>query len=78
MKKQPSQVEEKQTQEENKEGPGSRSGRELQANFQLCSRLGTPGASVIYGPCQVEGGQERREGLPLGGGWETAGLGKQL
>lgn len=24
------------------------------------------GASVIYGPCQVDGGQERREGLASG------------
>lgn len=77
MKKLPGQVEEKQTRAENKEGP-EQERRELQANFQLCSRLGTPGASVIYGPCQVEGGRERREGLALGGGWETVGPGKQL
>lgn len=49
------------------------SGRELQANFQLCSRPGTPGALVIYGPCQVEGGEKKspREGLPLSRGAET-------
>lgn len=44
----------------------SRSGWELQANFQLCSRLGTPGASVIYGPCQVEGGPGKEGGPALG------------
>lgn len=36
---------------------------------------GTPGASVIYGPCQVEGGGKKREreGLPLRRGCETVG-----
>ena len=37
------------------------SGREIQANFvTFCFQLGTPGAWVIYGPCQVEGGEKRR------------------
>ena len=74
MKKRPSQVEEKT--EENKEMAQAGSGRELQANFQLCSQLGTPGALVIYGPCQVEGGEKKsqREGLPLSRGAETVGL----
>jgi hypothetical protein len=53
------------TLEENKEMAQAGSGWEFQANFQLCSQLGTPGASVISGPCQVEGGEKRREGLPL-------------
>lgn len=52
------------TLEENKEVALVGSGWELQANFQLCSELGTPGASVIYGPCQVEGGGKKREGGP--------------
>lgn len=37
---------------------------------------GTPGAEVIYGPCQVEGGETRergREGLPLRRACETVG-----
>lgn len=61
--------------EENKEVAQAGSGLELQANFQLCSRLRTPGALVIYGPCQVEGGEKksRREGLPLSRGAETGG-----
>lgn len=40
------------------------SGWELQANFQLCSLLGTLGALVIYGPCQVEGGGKRGRAWP--------------
>lgn len=44
------------------------SGRELQANFiTFCSQLGTPGAWVIYGPCQVEGGEKKREREGEGG-----------
>lgn len=73
MKKRPTQVEE--NQKKTKEVAQAGSGRELQANFQLCSRLGTPGALVIYGPCQVEGGgaRSRREGLPLSRGAESVG-----
>lgn len=52
------------TVKENKEVASGGSGRELQANFQLCSQLGTPGTLVIYGPCQVEGGEKEREGGP--------------
>ena len=59
MKSWPTQVEKKQ---ENKEVAQAGSGRELQGNFQLCSQLGTPGASVIYGPCQVEGGEKKDRG----------------
>lgn len=75
MKKQPSQVQRK-TNTGGKQKPGrSRSGWELQANFQLCPlSAGNTGASVIYGPCQVEGGQERREGRPALG-WRLGNCG---
>lgn len=78
LKEEPTQVERENRRKEEAAPAGS--GRELQTNFlTFCFQPGTPGAWVIYGPCQVEGGEKRRgRGRGEGGGEGGPGLGLRL
>lgn len=73
MRSRPTQVEE--NQEQTKTRPRGE-WRGAPGKLSTLFPAGTPGASVIYGPCQVEGGEKQRaerEGLPLGRACETVG-----